>query len=250
MGPRHARLAALAALLACTQPAPGPASGLRGSPGPPLASADTDPPAAQAARQRLLRRITATHHIADERVLLALAQVPRHLFVDAPLELAYRDRPLPIGHGQTISQPAVVAMMTQALALRGGERVLEIGTGSGYQAAVLAPLVRHVYTIEIVRPLGEAARARLAALGHANVSVRIGDGYRGWPEEAPFDRIILTAAPPELPKALLAQLKEGGILVAPIGEDGDQRLRRFRKTAGALAEEDLGPIRFVPMVGE
>jgi protein-L-isoaspartate(D-aspartate) O-methyltransferase len=179
-----------------------------------------------------------------------MVAVPRHLFVPGmPLARAYADRPQPIGHEQTISQPTIVAVMTQALALRGGERVLEIGTGSGYQAAVLSRLAREVFTIEIVAPLGETARARLAKLGYANVHVRIGDGYKGWPEEAPFDRVLLTAAPPEIPKALTDQLAEGGILVAPVGPDGAvQELVRWTKRKGKIQEDKLGAVRFVPMV--
>ena len=208
-----------------------------------------DPEEARSARERLVRGIAADLGGLDERVIDALRAVPRHRFYAAPsMADAYDDRPKPIGLGQTISQPTVVAMMTQALALTGAERVLEIGTGSGYQAAILSRLAKHVDSIEIVRPLGEAARDRLAAMGYANVSVRIGDGYQGWPEDAPFDRILLTAAPPSIPPALLAQLVEGGILVAPVGAGRDQRLFRIRKTQGRLIEEDLGPVVFVPMV--
>jgi protein-L-isoaspartate(D-aspartate) O-methyltransferase len=176
--------------------------------------------------------------------------VPRHRFAPGlSIRRAYEDRPQPIGHDQTISQPTVVAIMTQALRLGGTERVLEIGTGSGYQAAILARLCKEVFTIEIVPPLGEAARDRLKALGYANVHVRIGDGYLGWPEAAPFDRILLTAAPPEIPRALVDQLAEGGILVAPVGEQGEaQRLVRWTKRGGSLKKEDLGAVRFVPMV--
>jgi len=208
-----------------------------------------DPPEAREARDRLVRHIAADLGGLDARVIEALRAVPRHRFYAAPsLEDAYDDRPKPIGLEQTISQPTVVAMMTQALALTGAERVLEIGTGSGYQAAILSRLAKHVDSIEILRPLGEAARDRLAAMGYTNVSVRIGDGYQGWPEHAPFDRILLTAAPPAIPPALLAQLVEGGILVAPVGAGRDQRLLRVRKTEGKLIEEDLGPVIFVPMV--
>ena len=145
------------------------------------------------------------------------------------------------------AQPTIVALMTQALDLTGKEKVLEIGTGSGYQAAVLSGLVRELYSIEIVEPLGQMARERLAALGYDNVIVRIGDGYAGWPEQAPFDRIILTAAPPEMPSALVEQLREGGIVVAPVGEE-EQWLYRWTKRGGKLEEERLGAVRFVPMV--
>ena len=203
----------------------------------------------QTLRNEMVDRQIAARGVRDRRVLDALRTVPREAFVPERLaELAYDDTPLPIGQEQTISQPTVVAMMTQALALTGAERVLEIGTGSGYQAAILSRLAKHVYSIEILPPLGEAARDRLASMGYANVSVRIGDGYQGWPEHAPFDRILLTAAPPSIPPALLAQLVEGGILVAPVGAGRDQRLMRVRKTEGKLIEEDLGPVIFVPMV--
>jgi protein-L-isoaspartate(D-aspartate) O-methyltransferase len=179
-------------------------------------------------RADLVRRIATAGYVKNERVLEAMGRVPRHLFLDDAsieaardargLERAYGDWPLPIGAGQTISQPSVVGMMTEALDLHGTERVLEIGTGSGYQAAVLSLLAASVYTIEIVPALGERATKTLGNLGYANVHVRIGDGYTGWPEEAPFDRVILTAAPPRVPQALLDQLAEKGILVAPVGE--------------------------------
>ena len=184
----------------------------------------------------------------DESVLEAMAKTPRHLFMpDAHLELAYRDAPYPIGHGQTISQPTIVALMTNALELSGDETVLEIGTGSGYQAAVLSHLVKRLYTIEIVAELGREAKERLARLGYDNVEVRIGDGYAGWPEHAPFDRILLTAAPPTMPAALVEQLAEGGSIVAPVG-DVDQDLVRWTKRSGRLEKENLGAVRFVPMV--
>jgi protein-L-isoaspartate(D-aspartate) O-methyltransferase len=213
-----------------------------------------DPEEARSARRRLVSMIRAEQPWAgsggwDPRVLDALEEVPRHLFMPgAQIRTAYRDEPAPIGHGQTISQPTVVAIMSDALELQGTERVLEIGTGSGYQAAVLSRLAAHVYSIEIVEPLGLAAKERLARLGYQNVEVRIGDGYAGWPEHAPFDRILLTAAPPEIPDALVAQLREGGLLVAPVGEGADQRLVRWTKTGGVLKKEDLGAVRFVPMV--
>ena len=209
---------------------------------------------ARAARQRLVRQIETFDKPWggdegwDRRVLDALGRVPRHLFMPGvSTRMAYQDTPYPIGHGQTISQPTVVGLMTQALRLTGEERVLEIGTGSGYQAAVLALLAADVYSIEIVAPLGERARERLMRLGYDNVTVRIGDGYQGWPAHAPFDRIILTAAPPTMPAALVAQLKEGGILVAPVGED-IQDLVRWTKRDGKLDKERLGAVRFVPMV--
>jgi protein-L-isoaspartate(D-aspartate) O-methyltransferase len=204
----------------------------------------------EAAAAALVAHLRATGAATDERVLAAIASTPRHLFVpDATIAVAYRDEPQPIGLGQTISQPTVVAMMTEALELTGRESVLEVGTGCGYQAAVLAKLAREVRSIEVLQHLGEVARERLAWLGHDNVEVRVGDGYRGWPERAPFDRIVVTAAPPELPQALVDQLAEGGILVAPVGEQGRvQRLLRLRKTGGVVSREDLGAVRFVPMV--
>jgi protein-L-isoaspartate(D-aspartate) O-methyltransferase len=189
--------------------------------------------------------------ISDERVLAAMASVPRERFVPAELAAsAYADRPLPIGAGQTISQPYVVAFMTEAARLRGGERVLEIGTGSGYQAAVLAEIAAEVYTIEIVPELGERARARLDELGTPNIRLRIGDGYRGWSEAAPFDAILVTAAPEVVPAPLLEQLAPGGRLIAPVGPSGDQQLLRLTRTNDGLKEERLLPVRFVPMTGE
>jgi protein-L-isoaspartate(D-aspartate) O-methyltransferase len=207
------------------------------------------------ARRRLVRAIHADgppwpgSGPWSERVLDVMREVERHRFMPPGTSLAqaYADRPHPIGHGQTISQPTVVAMMTQALELSGKERVLEIGTGSAYQAAVLSRLAERVYSIEIVEPLGIDAKERLARLGYDNVEVRIGDGYQGWPEHAPFDRIILTAAPPRLPEALVEQLGEGGLLVAPVG-DLEQRLVRWTKRDGRLEKEDLASVRFVPMV--
>jgi len=188
--------------------------------------------------------------IRDPRVLEALRKVPRHCFVPPELQpSAYEDSALPIGEGQTISQPYVVAFMTEALELRPQDRVLEIGTGSGYQAAVLSVLVREVYSMEIVERLGREAEARLKEMGYANVHVRIGDGYRGWPEAAPFDAIIVTAAPLDVPPALVAQLRLGGRLVVPVGRYV-QNLIRLRRTEKVLERENLLPVRFVPMVPE
>lgn len=213
-----------------------------------------DPPEARSLRQRLVRQIATLDRPwgGDDdwrpEVLAAMRAVPRHLFMPGvSLRQAYEDTPYPIGHDQTISQPTIVALMTQALALTGEEKVLEIGTGSGYQAAVLSGLVRELFTIEIVEPLGKQAAQRLEELGYDNVTVRIGDGYRGWPEQAPFDRIILTAAPPTMPQALVEQLREGGLVVAPVGEE-EQWLYRWTKRGGKLHEERLGAVRFVPMV--
>jgi len=214
----------------------------------PAAALAGDSEAARAARHALVDEVARRDPGMDEQTLTALRTVPRHLFMpDADLVEVYGNHAFPIGHGQTISQPTVVAIMTDALQLHGSERVLDVGTGSGYQAAVLAKLAREVYSIEIVAALAAQARARLAALGYANIHVKDGDGYRGWPEHAPFDRIVLTAAPPELPPALIEQLAEGGILVAPLGA-ADQHLYRWTKQGGELIRESLGAVRFVPMV--
>jgi protein-L-isoaspartate(D-aspartate) O-methyltransferase len=188
--------------------------------------------------------------ITDARVLAAMRKVPRHLFVPTEQQAAaYHDRPLPIGFGQTISQPYIVAFMTEALALSRSDVVLEIGTGSGYQAAVLGEIAREVYTIELVPELAERARGTLAAQGYRHVHVRAGDGYRGWPEHAPFPKIIVTAAPEDVPQALIDQLAVGGTMVLPVGpHDGAQELRILKKTdRGVLTERSL-PVRFVPMV--
>lgn len=206
-----------------------------------------EPSSAQSLRMRLVDEIVRDGAIKEPRVIKAMKAVPRHLFAPGhSIDDAYDDRPLPIGHGQTISQPTVVGMMTDALELHGPERVLEIGTGSGYQAAILSMLAKEVYSIELVEPLARDADARLKELGY-RVHVRAGDGYKGWPEAAPFDRIILTAAPPEIPRALLDQLAEGGVLVAPVGE-GIQELVRIRKVQGKLKREHLDMVVFVPMV--
>lgn len=185
----------------------------------------------------------------DARVRDALASVPRHLFVpERQRSLAYENRPLPIGNGQTISQPYIVAMMTQLADVGDTERVLEIGTGSGYQAAVLAELAADVFTIEIIDALAERAAATLGSLGYDNVTVRAGDGYAGWPDEAPFDAILVTAAPAEVPEPLIEQLAPGGRLVIPVGPEGrTQSLRVLVKTdGGALETRDVLPVRFVP----
>jgi protein-L-isoaspartate(D-aspartate) O-methyltransferase len=189
--------------------------------------------------------------IRDKRVLAAMGQVPRHLFVaPSSREYAYEDYPLPIGEGQTISQPYIVALMTQCLELRGEERVLEIGTGSGYQAAVLSLLVSKVYTIEYHAVLAETAAGLLTKLGYLNVEVRSGDGFFGWPENAPFDGIIVTCAARRVPDPLFEQLAEGGRLVIPVGDTSDvQRLVRVRKVKGKPVEEEITLVRFVPMLG-
>ena len=186
--------------------------------------------------------------IDDPRVLRVMAKVPREKFVAKELESrAYEDRPLPIGFGQTISQPFIVAFMTQALKPKPTDRVLEIGTGSGYQAAVLGELVREVYTIEIVRPLAQRAAVVLNALGYKNVLVKGGDGYKGWPEHAPFDAIIVTAAPDHVPQPLVEQLKEGGRMVIPVGKTFAQQLKVLEKRGGAVKETAVIPVKFVPL---
>jgi protein-L-isoaspartate(D-aspartate) O-methyltransferase len=201
-------------------------------------------------RERMVREQIETRGIRSRPVLEALRKVPRHLFVPPQVRhLAYEDGPLPIGHNQTISQPYIVALMTEALDLRGGERVLEVGTGSGYQAAVLAEVAAQVYSIEIVEPLGNEAAARLRGLGYDNVHVRIGDGYQGWPEHSPFDAIIVTAAPDHVPEPLVAQLKVGGRLIIPVGR-GEQDLWLVRRTEEGSKRRRLTPVRFVPMTGQ
>jgi protein-L-isoaspartate(D-aspartate) O-methyltransferase len=215
---------------------------------PPASDRDSDE--ARALRSALVDRLVRGGGVTDPRVLDVMRAVPRHAFVPGvALAQAYVDHAQPIGLGQTISQPTIVGEMTQALELSGGERVLEIGTGSGYQAAILAHLAREVYTIELLAPLGEEARARLARLGYTNVHVRIGDGYQGWPDAAPFDRVLLTAAPDEVPAELLDELADGGVLVAPVGPaGGEQVLVRYRKQGSQLRIEKMGGVRFVPMV--
>jgi protein-L-isoaspartate(D-aspartate) O-methyltransferase len=200
-------------------------------------------------RERMVKEQIAARGIRQPEVLRALRVTPRHLFVPETLRaMAYDDRPLPIGSGATISQPYIVAFMTELLSPRKAHRVLEIGTGSGYQAALLAQLTNHVYSIEIMPDLAEAARRRLADLGYANITVRQGDGYQGWPEHAPFDGIILTAAPEQVPQTLLDQLARGGRLVAPVGQFWGQELILIEKHAdGTIHRSAAGPVLFVPM---
>ena len=188
--------------------------------------------------------------ITDPAVIRAMQKVPRHLFVPERYRAsAYADHPLPIGEGQTISQPYIVAFMTEALRLKRGDRVLEIGTGSGYQAAVLAEIVTEVYSIEVVEVLGKRAERTLKELGYANVHVKIGDGYKGWPEKAPFDAVMVTCAPEQIPEPLIDQLREGGRMVIPVGREGAvQSLVLGVKTGGRLKTEDAMLVRFVPMV--
>jgi protein-L-isoaspartate(D-aspartate) O-methyltransferase len=199
-------------------------------------------------------RWSASDAVRDVRVLESMRKTPRHRFVPAALApYAYDDRPLPIGYGQTISQPYIVAKMTELLELKREHRVLEIGTGSGYQAAVLSPLVAQVYSIEIIEPLGTSARQRLAALGCNNVEVRVGDGYFGWPEKAPFDGIIVTAAANHIPPPLIEQLKPGGRMVIPVGNPF-QTQTLMLVTKGSKGPRDLQvrslmPVAFVPLIG-
>jgi protein-L-isoaspartate(D-aspartate) O-methyltransferase len=203
------------------------------------------------ARHRMVERQLAQRGIADERVLQAMREVPRHRFVPEDLwDMAYRDTPLPIGHGQTISQPYIVAYMTQMLHLTPNDRVLEVGTGSGYQAAILSRLAKQVYTIERIEELAQCAEQVLIELGYDNVLVRVSDGGYGWPEAAPFDAIIVTAAAPEVPPPLIAQLADGSPLVAPIGPAGYQDLVRLYKQGDRTPIEYLTPVAFVPLVGE
>jgi len=201
-------------------------------------------------RERMVEEQIEARGVRDPRVVAALRSVPRHEFVPPEeRDHAYRDRPLPIGQGQTISQPYIVAVMTELLELSGDEKALEIGTGSGYQAAVLSQLAREVYTIEIVPELASRAEADLRRLGYANVHVRQGDGYRGWPEHAPFDAIVVTAAPEHVPQPLVDQLAVGGRLVLPVG-DVFQDLVLVTRDAGGVRQERLLGVRFVPMTGE
>ena len=203
-------------------------------------------------RQMMVEHDLRGRGIKDKKLLEVMGKVPRHLFVDERLRnRAYEDYPLPIGEGQTISQPYVVALMTEALKLAPTERVLEIGTGSGYQAAVLAELVKEVYTIEIRKALADTSAKRLRDLGYHNVKVKYGDGYYGWEEHAPFDAIIITAAPNHIPPPLIKQLKEGGRLIVPLGSTVYfQVLTLATKKRGDLELLQLGPVAFVPMIGE
>ena len=202
-------------------------------------------------RKEMVRRQIKGRRIQDELVLEAMRTVPRHRFVPAYVRgSAYRDAPLPIGEGQTISQPYVVAFMTAALQLSGGEKVLEIGTGSGYQAAVLALIAGEVISVERLPRLAEEARRTLAELGYDNVRVVVGDGTQGWPEEAPYDAIMVTAASPEVPAPLLQQLADGGRLVAPVGPRHTQQLVRVRREGEEFGREDLLGVAFVPLIGE
>ena len=204
-----------------------------------------------AERQLMVQEQLMPRGIHDERVLAAMSKVPREEFVPQDVRAeSYTDGPLPIGHGQTISQPYIVAFMTEQLRPSAKDRVLEIGTGSGYQAAILTELVGEVYTIEIIEPLAKNAEATLERLGYKNVHVKVGDGYRGWPEHAPFDAVIVTCAPDHVPQPLVDQLKEGGRMIIPVGGFGDQELYLLEKKNGQLEQRAVLPVRFVPMAGE
>jgi protein-L-isoaspartate(D-aspartate) O-methyltransferase len=204
------------------------------------------------ARQRMVFKLASFERgITNARVLAAMGKVPRHEFVPEHLRSqAYQNRPLPIGHGQPISEPYVVAFMTEKIEPKPADRVLEIGTGSGYQAAVLAELTAEVYTIEIIEDLANRAAATLQRLGYTNVHARAGDGYKGWPEAAPFDAIIVTCAPEKVPQPLIDQLKDGGRMIIPVGSSSKQRLVLLHKHDGKLDRQAVLPIHFVPMTGE
>jgi len=224
---------------------------------PPLAG-EGQPPAPIAedprftrARETMVRRHFRGRDITDRKVLDVMGRIPRQRFVPAELaEQAYADRPLPIGHGQTISQPYIVALMTQLARPKAGSRALDVGTGSGYQAAVLGEICKEVYSIEILKPLADEARTRLKRLGYKNVTIRSGDGYRGWPEKAPFDVIIVAAAPDHVPKPLIDQLAPGGRLVIPVGETYQELVVIEKQQDGTARRTPVIPVMFVPMTGE
>jgi protein-L-isoaspartate(D-aspartate) O-methyltransferase len=215
---------------------------------------DAKPPASTdlaAQRQAMVETQIAARGISDPATLEAMRTVPRHEFLPMRLrDEAYMDYPLPIGHGQTISQPYIVAFMTDVIRPQPGEKILEIGAGSGYQAAILAQMGAEVYTIEIVEPLAEMARQTLERLGYKNARVKHGDGYRGWPEHAPFDAIVVTCAPDKIPPDLLAQLKDGGRMIIPVGGGMNQELVLLRKEGDKIEKQSVLPVRFVPMTGE
>lgn len=205
----------------------------------------------QPARDRLIAHLMRAGYLKTEPVIKAMRDTKRHLFVPEKLwPYAYEDHPLPIGHDQTISAPSIVALMTELIEPKPEKVILEIGTGSGYQAAVLSPLCKHVYTIEILEPLATGATKILKDLGYKNVTVRCGDGYKGWPEHAPFDGIMVTCAPEKVPQPLVEQLKEGGRMVIPKGKGLDQNLYVMQKVNGQLEETFILPVLFVPMTGE
>ena len=218
------------------------------------ACSDAQPPATgdlTAQRLAMVDQQIAARGITDPATLEAMRTVPRHDFL--PMRLrneAYMDYPLPIGHGQTISQPYIVAFMTETIRPQPGEKILEIGAGSGYQAAILAQMGADVYTIEIVEPLAEMARQTLERLGFKNIRVKHGDGFHGWPEHAPFDAIVVTCAPDKIPPDLVAQLKDGGRMIIPVGGGMEQELVLLRKEGGKIEKQSVLPVRFVPMTGE
>lgn len=238
--------------IACKSDRPatqGPSPSPSPAPAAPVAKVDSDPFAAE--RERMVDRTIKARGVEDERVLAAMRAVKRHELVPEELRSrAYEDRPLPIGYQQTISQPYIVAAMTEAAQLASGEKVLEIGTGSGYQAAVLAELGVTVYSIEIVEPLATRTHELLRRMGYTKLNLRIGDGYKGWPEAAPFDAIIVTAAPEVIPQPLIDQLAVGGRMVIPVGAAGAQELRVITRGEDGTTSESLFPVRFVPMTGE
>lgn len=214
------------------------------------AASDADKTDFASARKGMVERQIKARGVSDKRVLRALIKVERHVFVDSTLySEAYNDYPLPIGEGQTISQPYIVALMTELLDLKEIDKVLEIGTGSGYQAAILGELVDSVFTIEIVEPLGLKAEKLLGRLGYDNIFVKIGDGYRGWPEHAPFDAIIVTCAPEKIPQPLIDQLNDGGRMIIPVG-DFVQELVLVKKHGEKITRENIATVQFVPMTGE
>lgn len=242
---------AAAASSSCAWPSPSERSAASAS----GAAATTPSSAADvyaSARQRMVSEQLMRRDIMDEKVLQAMRKVPRHLFVPAEyVSQAHEDHPVLIGYGQTISQPYIVALMTQHLDVKPGDKVLEIGTGSGYQAAILAELTDEVYTVEIIEPLAEAARARLAELGYHGVKTKVGDGYFGWEEHAPFDAIVVTAAPDHIPQPLVRQLSDGGRLLIPVGPPGDlQTLWKLEKRGGTIVNTNLGGVIFVPLTGD
>jgi protein-L-isoaspartate(D-aspartate) O-methyltransferase len=205
-------------------------------------------PARQVERNRMVDEDIVPRGVTDPAVLAAMRHVPRHRFVPREYAaFAYLDGPLPIGHGQSISQPSLVAKMTEALSLKKTDKVLEVGTGSGYQAAILAELVDQVLTVEILEPLARQAERTLTELGYRNVKVRVGDGYQGWPEEAPFDAIIVTAAPDHVPQPLLDQLAVGGRLIIPVGQFF-QTLELYRRTVEGYERKTVSFVRFVPLI--
>jgi protein-L-isoaspartate(D-aspartate) O-methyltransferase len=202
-------------------------------------------------RLKMIKEQIEARGIFDTSVLKAIFNVPRHLFIPEDLRhKAYDDCPLPIGNSQTISQPYIVAFMTEALEIKGNEKILEIGTGSGYQAAILSKMVKEVYTIEIVKELYEKTKILFEELGYENIKCKSGDGYNGWHQEAPFDGIIITAAPHKIPEILLAQLKINGKMIVPVGEGWSQELKCIIKTEEGIIIKNLLGVRFVPMTGE